>query len=252
MGHSGSKEAMPQSYPSNNNPYQSTQSTTASSPPGAHFPLSFNVYFEKSWSRLNLLFGQDQNQPLYGASLPEGWYGKLLMHNGPNVKDSATLATVKDGGKWGCHSEIILSEHMSGGLPIREEMHVHGGLMHMAYLFSTPIGGGRSEKFEWRRARRHELKPLGESSRGWKLVRLGEHYDKDKKDEVEREIVALWAEPKMFKMGNMSFTKAATFQFVNSGATGELGDVWALMAVVTFTRVWQRVMQLAIGASAAA
>lgn len=42
----------------------------------------------------------------------------------------------------------------------------------------------------------------------------------------------------------MSLRKAAKFQFLNSGATGELGEAWALMAVVTFVRVWQRYMQV--------
>lgn len=150
-------------------------------------------------------------------------------------------------------SEIILSEHLSGQLPVREELRAHGGLIHEAYMFSAPVGnngGVRREKFEWRRAHKHELKYLGESSRGWKLVRLPENYDENtKKDDVEREIVALWAETKTFKSG---LTKASKFQFLNSGATGELGDIWALMAVVTYTRVWQKMMQVVMGSAAAA
>jgi hypothetical protein len=245
MGHSGSKEAMPQEYPNHSN-------QIVAQPPQTHFPLAFNMYYEKSWTQLNLQFGEHDTQPLYSAALPEGWWGKLVMHGGPNAKESPTLATVKDGGNWKAHSEIILSDHLSGGLPIREVMRVHGGLMHEAYIFSIPIGhygNTRTEKFEWRRADKHELQCLGESSRGWKLVRLGENYDEDtKKDKVEREIVAVWAETKIFKSG---WTKAARFQFLNSGATGELGDVCALMAVVTFTRVWQRKMQIAVGAAVA-
>lgn len=83
-----------------------------------------------------------------------------------------------------------------------------------------------------------ELQCLEESGRGWKLVRLPDDYDENTK-KVEREIVAVWGEAKMFKSG---VAKTARFQFLNSGATGELGDAWALMAVVTYTRVWQKMM----------
>lgn len=135
---------------------------------------------------------------------------------------------------------------MSEGLPVREELRANRRRVREQYLFSCPVGrysgdNDHREKFEWRRAKKHELECLGESSRGWKLVRLPENYDEStKKDSVEREVVAVWAEAKILKSG---FSKIAKFQFRNTGAAGELGDVWVLMAVVTFTRIWQKTMQ---------
>lgn len=87
------------------------------------------------------------------------------------------------------------------------------------------------ESFEWRRAESSELKHLGESGRGNKLVRL---IGCDGAEET----VAVWAAGSTFG----SMTKAAKFEFVGSGATGELGDSWALMAVITFLATWQRGM----------
>lgn len=68
-------------------------------------------------------------------------------------------------------------------------------------------------------------------------------------DRKEEEVVAVWADASML---GMSMTKAARFQFPGSAATGELGELWTLMAVVTFLRVWQRKMQLTITAGTAA
>jgi hypothetical protein len=57
---------------------------------------------------------------------------------------------------------------------------------------------------------------------GWKLVWMGHG--------GEEEIVAKWC----YKSRWM---KTARFMFVNSGATGEFGDRWTLMAVTTFLRI---------------
>ncbi|KAL2014125.1 hypothetical protein VTN00DRAFT_1650 [Thermoascus crustaceus] len=192
--------------------------------------------------------------------MPSGWYGELILYSGPNT-DCPRLATVKDGGELGAHSLITIT--LPALLPgsgrecvvQEEEMRVHGSLRSEAYEFAIPIpvggqghDGRQKEKFEWRRARGDELRSLDESSRGWKLVRLSLSAEEED-DGKDQEIVAVWADASMFQA---SMTKAARFQFLGSGATGELGDLWTLMAAVTFLRVWQRKMQLTITTGTAA
>ena len=80
------------------------------------------------------------------------------------------------------------------------------------------VGGGRMvrERFEWRSSRGAEVKDVGGSHRGHKLVRAN-----------GGEVVATYAE------WSMSMTKQLGFQFVGSGAAGVLGERWAVMAVIS-------------------
>jgi hypothetical protein len=101
----------------------------------------------------------------------------------------------------------------------------------------------RVERFEWVSSGRKEVKDLHEWRHGWKLRRVvasGADQDADEaaNEMPTGEILAVWAD------STMSMRKAAKFQFLNSGASGELGEAWALMAVITFVRVWQRYMQV--------
>lgn len=57
----------------------------------------------------------------------------------------------------------------------------------------------------------------------------------------EDEIVAVGA----MAMLSLSLSKVGAFEFVGLGASGELGNAWAVMAVVSFARILQRQTQSA-------
>jgi hypothetical protein len=191
-------------------------------------PLSFNLYQDRSWGKIRLHLGEDRSHPIYLFSMPGGWYGDLFIHSGPTA-DAPPLASACNSGKVGSHTAITLPALEPGMPPIQGEFEM-GSWRKDVYSFEVPIGTGlkRSiERFEWRRSSRDEVRALGEQGHGWKLLRPS----------GGDEILAVWAD------ASLSMSKAARFQFMNAEATSALGEAWALMAVLTFVRLWQKMMQ---------
>jgi hypothetical protein len=95
------------------------------------------------------------------------------------------------------------------------------------------------ERYEWRQSHHGDYW-------GWKLVRITSNTPYDsaespntKKGQVSsdgKEVVATFADNT--RLTSLS-SKMAKFEFINGGATGELGDIWAIMAVATALRIWQ-------------
>ncbi|KAK7977645.1 hypothetical protein PG996_003699 [Apiospora saccharicola] len=111
------------------------------------------------------------------------------------------------------------------------------------------------ERFEWRKSRGNEVKQLDKINSGWKLVRI--HSEADGVGGTRRardagassdgkEVVAVFAEVS----GWSTSSEVVKFRFLGSGATGEMGPRWSLMAVVTALRVWD--LQNGLSESAAA
>ncbi|PHH86359.1 hypothetical protein CDD83_10366 [Cordyceps sp. RAO-2017] len=201
------------------------------------FPTRFNLYYQGK-ARVRLILGEDKTDAAYVISLPGGWYGNLVLYNGP-TSEAAPLAVIRSGRKMGFHDVVDLAAPQPGQRPIREELRTHGNKWSMAYAFVIATRGPDAlpEKFEWRGSRGDEVKSLGEYFYGWKLLRLGR----------DEEVVAVGAEAKLSR----SFSKAGAFQFLGSGATGELGAAWSVLAVASFVRIVQKQMQAAISASSA-
>jgi len=99
------------------------------------------------------------------------------------------------------------------------------------------------EKFEWRPSRSKEVIGDDYLSWGWKLIRISgdtpdtpagtSHVTEGAVASDGKEVVAVLTDYARIS------SKIAQFQFLGSGATGEFGDAWAIMAVVTALRVWQ-------------
>lgn len=145
---------------------------------------------------------------------------------------------------------------------------------------AAAVAGGvpaRREDFEWRSTHGSEVQELTSWwSTGWKLVRLASRVEganggsgdgtsvvsgsgdaessssssatQKQKQKQQRpagvtsdgkEIVAVWA----LNTASLSMTKAFKFQFMGSGALGQLGERWEVMAVVTALRLWYLVWQ---------
>ncbi|KAF4963433.1 hypothetical protein FZEAL_10934, partial [Fusarium zealandicum] len=235
MGHSDSKLA------------QAPQITTEGADKG--IPRVIRALYENSWSqlicfsRISLYLSEPDSEPSYSVSFPRGWYGDVVLHNGPDTESAPLARAEKDGS---CRVDYSVS------LPAMPDSNSGGSLEILRYptgkkgrwWFAMEVGqrpDRHVERFEWRRSRGSEVKSIGQSRRGWKLVRLGsskyEEYSSDGEVADERdgftsdgkEVVAVWASSKTFT----TLSGVGELQFRGSGATGELGTLWALMTVMS-------------------
>ncbi|KAL7623940.1 hypothetical protein AAE478_005497 [Parahypoxylon ruwenzoriense] len=210
------------------------------------FPPMFNLYRVGGFG--NLTLGEHQAQPLYSVTLHSGWSGNpdIILHNGP-APATPTLAAVEFG-MWSSSAIVHLPPLAPGAQAAEEKMEAAGGGRN-AYVFRVEtglggVGGGgqrRRETFEWRHSRGDEVKALGGQGKGWKLVRMetgggtpGAAYRGAGQSSDGKEVVAVWS------WAAMSVTKTLKFRFLGSGATGVLGERWAVMAVATALRIWDR------------
>ncbi|KAL7921046.1 hypothetical protein ACQKWADRAFT_296777 [Trichoderma austrokoningii] len=218
---------------------------------GVSFPNTFELYYEPSWKKLQLSLGEASSEPLYTFNLPEGWWGDLIMYNGPTLQHPP-LAAVRNTGKSGMGNAVTLPPLGPGQEVLEEKMARRSkGLMDV-FSFAAVVTAREGEKttrrverFEWVGSGRKEVKDLDEWSHGWKLRRAqaASGADEDEDEAANQmEILAVWADASSIR----SMRKAAKFRFLNRGATSELGEAWALMAVITFVRVWQRYMQVVV------
>ncbi|SPO04108.1 uncharacterized protein DNG_06791 [Cephalotrichum gorgonifer] len=63
------------------------------------FPPVIQARLKKSWTRITVSLNEPGAEPSYCATLPEGWFGTLTLHDGPNETD-ALLAHCEMKGKW--------------------------------------------------------------------------------------------------------------------------------------------------------
>ncbi|PTB62563.1 hypothetical protein BBK36DRAFT_1128735 [Trichoderma citrinoviride] len=233
---------------------------------GVTVPNSLELSYDPSWSKLRLHLLNSSSEPVYTVNLPGGWWGSLILYDGPTV-EHPPLAAVRNTGKSGMGNLVTLPPLWPGEEVFEEKISRRNKGWMDAWSFAVPVldragekATTRVERFEWVSSGGKEVKGLHEWGRGWKLRRVAgsqaaAYADKaweDEKDEgdaaayeyeklqADKEVLAVWADANGFSK------RAAKFEFVNSGATGELGEAWRVMAVVSFVRVWQRYMQIAV------
>ncbi|KAI4592308.1 hypothetical protein KJ359_011367 [Pestalotiopsis sp. 9143b] len=252
-------EAVPPSSSSHQDqeaPQEKASSDLKSIRPTAHipqqFPPSFNAYYQWKFTKTFHL-GEHKDRPLYAVRTHTGWSSApgVVLHNGPSDKDPV-LAAAGNESTWSKHTVVVLPPLPGSGAESSTEfMRTNLGWKTQTYPFTIEVGdtsGGagrgawRRENFEWRQSHGGEVRQLGKCFRGWKLVRLGADADGPGGQRDERaagassdgkEVVAVWA----FYSG-WSMTKSFKFQFLGSGLTGELGERWSVMAVITALRMW--------------
>lgn len=190
------------------------------------FPQACLLIYTKSKSVISWNLCDVNEQPICFVSLPQGGPGKLVVHSGL-TKHAPPLAIAQYAGTWTTGSKLTLLPTTSDDQPLVEIMKFRGNGLHLAHNWAMQTAaGGLPEKFEWRSSKGEDVKSLGGMSYGWKLMRL---------KPGEEEVVAAFTLPKLSR----SIWTAAKFQFLGSGATGELGTQWAKMTVLTFLRINQ-------------
>lgn len=217
------------------------------------FPPAFNVYMQ-SFSR-TLYLGEHQAQPIYALRIHSGLGqdASLVLHSGAS-EDHPTLATL-DYVVFSASMAVTLPPAAFPGAPTTVEAG-RASSFHESYTFVIDVGnsgpqqpGGRwpLEQFEWRRSRGEAVAVLDGRGYGWKLVRLAagpppgagpqgdmRYAGGGPRGSDGAEVVAVWSE------AGYSMSKAMKFAFVGTGASGLLGERWAIMAVMTALGMFQR------------
>ncbi|KAI1761169.1 hypothetical protein GGR53DRAFT_469612 [Hypoxylon sp. FL1150] len=191
------------------------------------FPPSWNLYHTLSWS----------GQP------------DLVLHRGPS-DTLPPLAAGTGGVGVGRHSVIVLPALPNSRLDSSQELLLRVDearkKWRVRFRFAIEVGpdphtAWRREVFEWRHSHGDAVSAFLDGAKaGWKLVRLADSSGDEgggrlvwPRSSDGCEIVAVWAHARL------SFTKVLKFRFLGSGATGALGDRWAIMAVMTALRMYQ-------------
>lgn len=209
-------------------------------------------------------WGSDKGNPKAMVILHQG-----ADSNGPVV---GTVTKDKEGGVLS-HDTVIelpLAKGPKGGIRERLQSDVSISLKNSRFRFSFDIPlnadvegkesatSTRRETFEWRISKATEVRSLDSTAFGWKLVRLGVDPGSDTDTDTDKptpaspgkggargvreagetsdgkEVVAAWSEN-----SGMTLSKIAKFHFLGRGATGEFGDDWALMVVLSAFRLWK-------------
>ncbi|KAH7024593.1 uncharacterized protein B0I36DRAFT_331675 [Microdochium trichocladiopsis] len=252
---------------------QSASSSAIPPPPPPSAPISAQAQQQPRVFETNLLLGEHSTRPLYAVSQHSGWSGNpdVILHCGPDTRMPALASAAKDFsfGNQGPNQIVLPALDPSGGggggggqglngggmAVVTEELCAAGGWTPNM-LFSIEVGPAdphtpppRREMFEWRHSRGDAIAGLGAAAYGYKLVRLssdpppglppgsaqfvgGGHATSDGK-----EVVAVFA--RVVGWGGGDGTRMR-FRYLGTGASGLLGDRWALMAAITAIRLWQR------------
>ncbi|KAL4728477.1 hypothetical protein ACLX1H_005224 [Fusarium chlamydosporum] len=227
-------------------------------------PTIIRMSYQSSWKKyacftsMNLNLGPPDAEPMYTLSFRRGLYGDITLHKGPTPESLpiATSSRIKQ-----YHDDYLITLPSLTGVGVHEETLRRPKGLKGRFWFGCLVGDGleqRVERFEWRRSRGAEVKSVGQSRwGGYKLVRLGstntkEEYSSSEENLTEtssnsvegytsdgKEVVAVWGNANCWK----TMSGVGEFQFRGSGATGELGNMWALMAVMSCMSIWQKVQR---------
>ncbi|KAI1344010.1 hypothetical protein F5Y15DRAFT_184652 [Xylariaceae sp. FL0016] len=247
-GDSADSKAMP-APPPYSEPEPATAAAGASSSHhiARQFPPAFGMYKASSFSQRHYAIGEHQANPLYHVSIHSGWSGQadVILHAGAS-ESAPPLASV-DGSAFSRKHSITLPAAPAAGAAT-QTLSSSMGWPHSTYSFAIETGHGAAapvERFEWRHSSDDAIKGMGGRGSGWKLVRLstgapaGMGHDAQfvgggPRTSDGKEVVAVYS------WASMSMTKAMYFQFLGSGASGGLGERWAIMAVITALAIWNK------------
>ncbi|KAF9874625.1 hypothetical protein CkaCkLH20_07762 [Colletotrichum karsti] len=224
-------------------PFHMSDSTS----PYLPFPPSLNVYYQWKFTRTFHL-GDSANHKLYALSA-WGEIGSkgpgipcIMLHNGPGAEDPA-LAVCCEEKNWTFRSRSIdgvmvlpsvdAPSKERGTETITELLRSETSSRQTGVSFgysievAQPGGGLRREDFEWRRIQDKEK--LDGYSNGFELFRAKPGQGGEPDDEVLAVV--------LFK-GMLNVNKPLNFEFKGRSLSGELGDRWAVMAIMTGIRIW--------------
>ncbi|KEY72678.1 hypothetical protein S7711_10224 [Stachybotrys chartarum IBT 7711] len=224
-------------------------------PKNTTYKIPPKLIYDAAWVSTTSYLGTSKDQRLFAVETPSRLIncfglGKIILRDGTDKLSTplASVATEKGSKlrrslirvapKPGAANQGYLEVSMSGDWSSKHE-------------FEMPIGDGTLERFEWRSSRGEQVREVsGGFNFGWKLVRLdgppaqpgsGKNYTSE-----GQEVVAVGAHPRLFH-------KRPQFSLLGSGARGELGETFEIVALMGFLRLYELSMQQsAINGNAAA
>jgi hypothetical protein len=236
--------------------------------PSKKFPVTCGMFYQKAVGVPTFNLGAQQDQPVFSVTFHGGGGAgqqPYLVLRATTYAASPPLAVVERADRQGRRSDVLLPPLAEdGGQAVLEPLHSHVSFTSVMYAFAIevlgPDGVLRRERFEWRSSKGNEVRALldldGEDggrgsppgrgkikALGRKLVRLsaeaegvgGTRAVRDSGASSDgREVVAAWADNPRW-----SANRAGTLRFLGSGATGEMGDRFTVMAAATALRIWE-------------
>ncbi|CAG9977257.1 unnamed protein product [Clonostachys byssicola] len=194
--------------------------------------------------------GVNKNEPLFLVRTPRLSVGSgdIILLNGTDKLETplASVGALELKSTKACAAELRLKPRPGGSFTQPVEINMTVGIQNK-YQFTAPVGpNGQHETFEWRRSTGELVRDLpGGFQYGMKLVRLdgatGGASSNGKVTVVGgdgKRIVAIFAAVR-------PQCTSAKFRFMNEGATGELGEVFELAAMISFMRLFK--LQLSQG-----
>lgn len=194
-------------------------------PKSISFPRTICAYGSRGGIKTKMVLGTENKQLLW--KVDGSVSGDVVLYDNPDQRTNM-LGIVRS--SWGSSNQVYIPPLGTSNQPIQEEFRTEKSFLSESHTFSVLVGQGhyaRPERFEWK-----SNGALGGALgfKGYKLVRS-----------ATGETVADWSAD---WTGGLR-SKVATFHFNGSGASGELGDQWALMAVMTWLKLYQRYIQTA-------
>lgn len=212
------------------------------------FPLICHLYTQP-FSRMFQL-GEHQESPVYAVSTHSSWSGNpdVVLHTGTSKNDlplAAAEATPSIPPSLTIHLPSLPGSDQKATI----EPLVECKGLSRRYRFSIEVdpAGAVREEFEWRHSSGSAIKDYACARQGWKLMRMStnppsgvdflssiDYKPSSYKSSDDKEVVAVWAN------FGMSTNKLWRFAFLGTGATGALGERWAVMAVMTALLMWEQ------------
>ncbi|KAM3421838.1 hypothetical protein BST61_g2215 [Cercospora zeina] len=189
--------------------------------------------------------GSTSNSPLYTVSLPNCYYGDLILSD----NEGKHLATASKERHRKTEYHITLDS--------RTEILRRTSRTNKKWRFAMKVGNGQTQCFEWRRSKGQMAKELAINSTSWHLVRLAslespevahketgdvsDHSattisDAPSDEASSPEVVALWTRAKCWK----TMHGVGELQLRGAGASGELGLGWSIVALMSCLSIWQK------------
>ncbi|KAF2152150.1 hypothetical protein K461DRAFT_279680 [Myriangium duriaei CBS 260.36] len=203
------------------------QKDAASPPPTkpettTSLPQRFTVFKTETGGVTHVALGQSKNQLQNAITTGTSAGGThdvihrtLTLHAGADPT-SPPLATAVNRWTTGRTVKVDLAGQ-GGSPPLEVTLQGHSGVVHPTYEFVLRIGGPDEPRqiFEWSGTAGSGIKSAIGHKTGWKLCN------------AQGEVLAYWGT----KYGTWRLT--GDFAFVGKGATGELGQQWQSMTVVS-------------------
>jgi hypothetical protein len=207
---------------------------------------SFNICGATEEDRLYLV----EVHTGYSASGPLGRRPGVLLHNGTSKKDPI-LAAAGDESQFAARAysfnneSIILMPPLRGSTAaqtgdfVTERMRASVSSGQVTFDFDIEVGSGdklRQERFQWRKIKKGTDGSAKEG--GFTLVAANSGApstpSSSSSTNADGHVVALLMWRKLFP----TFKHAFTLELFGRGLSGELGERWRLMVVMTALRLW--------------